>query len=107
MTELEPYGRVKQEFGFDEVIPLEPEQMLMEGHDIYYEEKGKGYKGYKGDNFPLEPNGYYGFDGGDIELGNLDPNHPYQCCICMKRYKSQGSLQNHRSLYHRDIIGQK
>ena len=113
-TELEPFGSVKQELGLDEVIPLEPEQLLLEGPGAYYEEKRKGYKGFKGDlNYPLDTSGYYGFESGDMDLGNLDPNHsldpnhPFQCCICMKRYKSQGSLQNHRSLYHRDIIGQK
>jgi hypothetical protein len=29
----------------------------------------------------------------------------FQCALCLKRYKSAGSLQNHRSIYHRNEIG--
>jgi len=36
--------------------------------------------------------------------GLSDPNNPFVCNLCMKSYKSQGSLQNHRSIYHRDQI---
>jgi hypothetical protein len=29
----------------------------------------------------------------------------FQCALCFKRYKTAGSLQNHRSIYHRNEIG--
>ncbi len=29
----------------------------------------------------------------------------FQCALCLKRYKTAGSLQNHRSIYHRNEIG--
>ena len=43
---------------------------------------------------------------GPAEL-DKDASLPFHCNFCMKKYKSQGSLQNHRSLYHRDLIRQK
>ena len=29
----------------------------------------------------------------------------FECALCFRRYKSAGSLQNHRSIYHRNEIG--
>jgi hypothetical protein len=31
----------------------------------------------------------------------------FQCPLCFRRYKSAGSLQNHRSLYHRNELGKQ
>ena len=51
---------------------------------------------------------YGGGSGTGTSGSSVDQNSsPFQCLICMKTYKTQGSLQNHRSLYHRDLLRQR
>jgi len=85
---------IKQEYE----IPLEPEQLLIEGQTDYY-----GYAGEGGGRGEGDMTGYDMTDKMEPHV-MMDPNLPFQCNFCSKSYKSQGSLQNHRSLYHRDQI---
>lgn len=84
---------IKQEYS--EEVVLEPEQVLVEGgpSDLYYSDPASPFPGYDCKEY--------------AEMDLVDPALHFQCNICGKKYKSQGSLQNHRSLYHRDLIGLK
>jgi hypothetical protein len=74
-----------------ELVPLDFQQIMSEGTDI------ASYEAYDSFNDSTDQNQRWNPEGTDEEGVN-------RCNLCGKCYKSAGSLKNHRSLYHRDLI---
>ena len=98
--------------GLDEVVEEEEE----EDNDSFrmgyadegtftYDTYGFEYSERDGSGLPLTAGRHSVGSTGRVDSG--DGGGRFQCPLCYKRYKSAGSLQNHRSLYHRNEIGKQ